>query len=515
MDSPTAAPRLDERALQRLERRARRRTNLLRTLVHGAVPAGPEFGRQLEHLAARHPLVSLAQVLDTFEGGHALAPGALVLAFREARSFAAHAWPALRRHAAPALLFVPPPGEAGLEPEELERLAREGVALGVQVGAEEPFTSALERLERLQRGVPRLVWYAGAPPGVARVEAARAAGVELAFQAVPGANDLRRADRLRLRAIELEPAATLEVVRARLARCAPGAPRAVRLAPPATADELRAARALRRSSARLRFVLRPLDALLTAGLAPRPGVPAALRALVRPRSAHYERLRSLAWLVLGPVPALERRVLRALLDTRALPFRVTGVERLGYGTAATVFGLQGPGAVSAHVLKVYRWTLARTAAQQAQAARRHRARYELLRGWLGAHVLRTHYLVLHGPLGAHPALACLQERIAGATDLLALGDAELAARLRVEPALAREFVAFAQRVRAVRAQGFFPDLLGPGNLLLVPPGGAARLRLIDYGLFDLRCGTAHLPRAALDAAEARLARLARELDGAD
>src|SRR5687767_14465342 len=165
-------------------------------------------------------------------------------------------------------------------------------------------------------------------------------------------------------------------------------------------------------------MLRPLDALLTAGIVPRPAPSAALRALVRRRSSNYERLRHLARLTVGAVPPLERALRRALLDGTRLPVAGSGFELVGHGTAATVFRLTAP-PHAPQVLKVYRWTLGHPAHEQLRMVRRHRARYRRLRGWFGGRLLATHYLVLHGPLLGCSVAGCLQERVERATDLFA------------------------------------------------------------------------------------------------
>ncbi len=486
--------------------------NRLRVLAYRGRVRAAELERQLAQLVPLHPVVSVARVLDTFEGGHALPPGALLLAFHETAGFAAEVWPVLRRNGCAAVLFLAP-GAGTSEPEraELERLAREGVALGLRLegrapasGAATEVRAALAALERLQPGLARLLAYPEGTPDEARVEAARAAGVELGFSTLAGANDLGRCDRLRLGTLGTDSAAEPAELGARLAAC--GADSA------ATGVGRSGARELRARRVRLRFVYRPLDAVLTAAERPRSGLRGALRALAPGRRPHYERLRGLVQLATLPLPALERALRRALLDTTRLPLRVEGLELAGHGSAATVFRLDAPGVTPPHVLKLYRWTLGLPGPLLAQMARRHRARYEQLCAWFGAHVQRTHFLVLHGPLRGLAAAACLQERAEGATDLLALSDGEILRLVRARPGLSAEFAGFARRVLGVRAQGFFPDLIGPGNLLLLADGAEPRLRLIDYGLFDLRTGTAHLPLDALDAATRRFEALAAELE---
>ena len=492
----------------------------MRVLSYGRVESAEPFERQMEHLIQGYAVVSAAQVLDALEGGRPLPPRAVLLVFRDERSFAALAWPILRRHELAAALFVERArfGEtARASTDELCALARQGVALGLSaIGRTHAERTAHIRdlrrslldLERVEPGMPRLYAYADGRPDEEEVELVRLAGIELAFTALEGSNDLLEADPMRLRSIRVDGAAVLDVFRAPL-ESGPTWNRARDAVEPLTPEERDASRTLRARRHRLRFVVRLQDAVLTAGARPRPPFLSTLRALTR-RSSHYERLRNLVDLATRPVPALERRLRRTLIDTTRLPFSVHGVELAGHGTAATVFRLLGEPGQAPHVLKVYRSTVGQPREQLVQMARRHRARHELLRQWLGENVLRAHFLVLDGPLRALPVAACLQQRVEGATDLLARTDGELLRLAASRPELRAEFVGFARRVLELRARGFFPDLLGAGNLVLVEPG--ARIRLLDYGLFDLRSSSPGQPVEALRACAQRFESLLRELD---
>jgi hypothetical protein len=99
-------------------------------------------------------------------------------------------------------------------------------------------------------------------------------------------------------------------------------------------------------------------------------------------------------------------------------------------------------------------------------------------------VLPAHFLVLNGPLRGLAVAACLQESLERSTDLLARTDGELLRIAAARPGFRAELAAFTRRALELRAAGWFPDLLGRGYLLLVEPEG--RLRLVDFGLFDLR-----------------------------
>jgi hypothetical protein len=470
----------------------------LRVLVHRVTPTAPALERVLEALAPDAPPVSAACVLDTLEGGHALPAGAVLHAFHEGATFGAELWPVLRRHGvAPVLFLARSPDEGSSERRaELARLARAGVALGLtrpSASAAAPsagcaeLRQALRTIAQLSPVAPRLLAHAAGRPNAAALALARAAGVELAVSTLTGANDLERDDPLCLRSIGLEP----ELPHAELA------PRLTATGEPLTVEERDAARARATARSRLRRRLL-LDAALSARAPASPGTP---------RSS-YERVRRGFGRVLGHWPALARRVEAALLDGSRLPFRVRTLELAGQGSAASVFHL-GSAPDATHVLKLYRWTLGLPAPLLLQMARRHHARLAALREWLGPHLLETQVLVLHGPLRGWPVAACLQERVRQSVDLLGLPEDELAARLAADPELAAEGAELAERVRRAHTQGFLPDLLGPGNLLWIPAGVRPRLRLLDYGLFDLRHGTGALSAAALAGALRRVELLRR------
>lgn len=113
--------------------------------------------------------------------------------------------------------------------DELRRLAAEGVTLGGhtrshslldRVPPEEAraeIEGSLDDLDREIGGVPRVFAYPDGRHDDAVVEAARASGVELAFTTRRGANDLRQADRLRLRRIHVDGGDSVPVLRAKLA----------------------------------------------------------------------------------------------------------------------------------------------------------------------------------------------------------------------------------------------------------------------------------------------------------
>jgi hypothetical protein len=338
--------------------------------------------------------------------------------------------------------------------------------------------------------------------------------VELAFTTRRGSNDLVRSDRMRLRRVHLDSRDSVAVLRAKLAFASPRWNVVHRAVDPPGADERACERANRAERKRVKLVYRPLDAALTSALRPRAPALHALGRVASLRASHYERIRHLARLC-TPAAGLERRLQRALLDTTRLALRAPRVELLGYGSGTTVFRLEasadGPGA-PARVLKVYRRSLGCRSERLLHLARRYRLRYESLRAQFGELVLPAQFLVLHGPLRGRPAVACVQELLpVDNHDLLGLGDAQLIEFLRARRDVARQFERFVRRALEWRERGFFPDLVGPGNLRVLERPAGDELRLIDYGAFDLRTASARIPRAKLEAIAARFSSLSTRL----
>ncbi len=75
----------------------------------GVVSTTPEgFERQVRALVSRFRVISLAEAVSALQGRSTLPPRALLFTFDDAyRDFAANAWPVLRSHGLPAVLFVP------------------------------------------------------------------------------------------------------------------------------------------------------------------------------------------------------------------------------------------------------------------------------------------------------------------------------------------------------------------------------------------------------------------------
>jgi hypothetical protein len=139
----------------------------------------------------------------------------------------------------------------------------------------------------------------------------------------------------------------------------------------------------------------------------------------------------------------------------------------------------------------------------AAAARRGDERFRRQREAFGGAVLPGRFVVLHAPLRGAAAVACLQPLLTGRLhDLLGLDARELRALLERHPRLHRSFALFATRALAAWDEGWFPDLLGRGNLIAAGADGELRLWLIDYGIID-RHEVSRRPRARAAAEVAR------------
>jgi peptidoglycan/xylan/chitin deacetylase (PgdA/CDA1 family) len=126
------------------------------------------------------------------------------------------------------LEVTPPPAGEVLSWPELRRLARDGVTLGAHTRThpflhrldppeiEREIVASVADLERQVGPVLPIFAYPGGYHNQAVVAAVRRAGVALAFTTVRGANDLLRADPLRLRRNNIGERANLPVLQARL-----------------------------------------------------------------------------------------------------------------------------------------------------------------------------------------------------------------------------------------------------------------------------------------------------------
>ncbi len=271
-----------------------------------------------------------------------------------------------------------------------------------------------------------------------------------------------------------------------------------------------------KASAGTRLWYRAMDAVLTS---PLPGNGAAAddgRRRLSTGSSNYERLRAAVRLARSLLPRVVGELSDRLCRPDRLPLRGARVSLLAYGSAATVFRIQaGPRDL---VLKIYRDTLGLTEAQLRTIAATFRDTYEFMCSCFDGLVPHSTYVVLHGPLLGKPAVAELQDHVAGEKrDLLDdFTDAELRDLLRRDPDLRERFARFVDRLAQLdETYGLTIDLLGRKNVVLARDGdgdGRWRLHVIDYALFDLR-GAPRGPTSTQSRRRERLDRLLGLLTG--
>jgi hypothetical protein len=245
----------------------------------------------------------------------------------------------------------------------------------------------------------------------------------------------------------------------------------------------------RRNGLLSRWVFAAFDAAATAGVSADTG--AREEAPPAPRRDRYHRTQRAVALLARWVPGGYPAVHRLLIGTSRLPFRLSGVRVIGYGTAVTVFLLAGAGPAHKQVvLKVCRETLGCRPRVLLADARRRRATFQRVAGWYGdlSPLLPTSFLVTRCPLLSLPAVGCLQ-RYTG-RDCLdpfdRLGEGEVASLVGRAPHLRRQLTVFVEgTARAMEREGTCVDLVGRRNLLVAGRGPEARLVLVDHGLHDL------------------------------
>lgn len=232
-----------------------------------------------------------------------------------------------------------------------------------------------------------------------------------------------------------------------------------------------------------------LDAAMTASLRPRRRLGEQLRCALSPRSTGYERVAAVVNAVDSVIPGAARRTTAMICGDLDLPFSAEHVELLAFGSGATVFVARCNGA--AKVVKVYRRTIGARGDAMPGLLQRYRDQYEEVRGIYAAApgvVWPAEFMVIGGPILDRPAVACVQEFIAGGLrDFFSDVSPEQAlAAIAGSSELRHQFQTFAERtLELYRTEGRCPDFLGQGNLSIAGDGPRARLRLIDYRVFDV------------------------------
>jgi hypothetical protein len=237
-----------------------------------------------------------------------------------------------------------------------------------------------------------------------------------------------------------------------------------------------------------RFLLRVLDAAITAPRRPSKGLRAHLRTFFG-RASNFDRIATSINLADALLPGLARVTTRCLYSTKSLPLLPSTFEFLDYGSGGTVFLLQTHG--TCYVLKVYRRSLGQSLTTLVTILREQQRKYDMVRQWYNTEteiVPPGRFLITHGVLLGSPVVALLQPYLDGAKkDLLQDStDDELFTLLEQEPALKEQFTSFAKSTLAAFSQGenCF-DLVGRSNIMLIEEQGRHRLAIVDAGVFNL------------------------------
>jgi hypothetical protein len=267
---------------------------------------------------------------------------------------------------------------------------------------------------------------------------------------------------------------------------------------------------------RSRFVYKAMDAALTSDLgAPfREGGTEAVPA--EAGSPAFRRARRLANFLTSVLPQPLTSYLEKGFDPSRLPFRADRVELLGFGSGSTVYLVRFGRAseVEPLVLKIWRKSLGLNLGELQRQADARRHAYRTIARWYSGSdaVLPTHFLILHGPVLAGRAVACVQPLLRrGTLDLFDdIGERDLVRMLVEHPPLRSHFVLFVERtLHFARTEGACVDIAGHGNVVLE---ARSRLRLLDYGIFDFAVKEVRQPEA-IPKIRKRLAYLERVMKG--
>jgi hypothetical protein len=251
-------------------------------------------------------------------------------------------------------------------------------------------------------------------------------------------------------------------------------------------------------AARTQIWYKALDAVVTVPARPRGTLGEALRRVVDPRRSNYDRVAALVSAADHLRPGAAARLGRKLMQPDALPLAVGSGELLAYGSGGTVYLL----AVGRErwVLKTYRRSLGLRGKALDAIAREFQQKLTTVLAWYGPDaglVMPVHFLLLHSPLRRVAALASLQRYLPPPhRDLFAdFSDDELLGLGQRHPDFMRQlhhFVHTTLRVYAEEAR--FLDVVGAGNVLVVPDRDTYRLVILDYGIFDLNALSGSAPK---------------------
>jgi hypothetical protein len=264
-------------------------------------------------------------------------------------------------------------------------------------------------------------------------------------------------------------------------------------------------------SARTQVWYKTLDAVVTAPARPRGTLRAALRLLLDPQQANYDRVGALVHAADHLLPGIAQRLSRTLLQPDALPLATDSAALLAYGSGGTLFLLaQGE---ARWVLKIYRRSLGLPGPQLQALGREFKQKVAAVSAWYDEKhrplVAPVSFVLVHGPLRRVPALASLQPYLSPPhRDLVAdFTDDELVHLGQQEPDFRRQLRHFVYTtLRVYEEQGRCLDFVGAGNVVVVQAGGEHRIVVLDYGIFDRETLVRRAPKT-LALVEDRMRRL--------
>lgn len=240
-----------------------------------------------------------------------------------------------------------------------------------------------------------------------------------------------------------------------------------------------------------------------------------LRAAVSPRSSTFHRVGAIARYLAGRSPfGVRIRGSWEIFD--GLPIRGTWGRLLGIGSVASCVAVDS--APPRYVVKFWRRSLATGMPELIALARMLQDEYETVLRWYGDIIPdllpRTVHVVLKAPMHGVPAAAAIQELVEGrVSDLLGdYSDPDLVLLLLRHDRLRADFIGFTERTRrAWDVERLFLDIVGPNNVMLVEVGCEPRMRVTDFGIWDLEQQRREAPRRYARA-ERALERLERVTD---
>jgi hypothetical protein len=234
---------------------------------------------------------------------------------------------------------------------------------------------------------------------------------------------------------------------------------------------------------RCRFIYQAADAVLSA---PTKGRETTNRS----GSLAYRRAQSVTDTADRYAPWITAWIRERLIDPSYLPACEEAPRIIGFGSGATVFRLgkltgdDGPD----WVLKIFRRSLGRSGTELRRQLIYRQATYHTVCRWYeGLDIVpEAHFLLLHGPVLALPAVGCLQPAVSSERfDLVHdLDDSRLLSLASSNQLLRASIIAFfARTLDAATEEDACIDVVGKDNVVLAPHGDSYRLIILDHGIY--------------------------------